>query len=112
MAVPPSSKTANDAPNPVKAASRAAGKPVTGQDRLNLDASVVTGNRELPRVLVIVPWKKADLGELNGKPSNSLLDEAVAPLDREVFRREILYYNAGSKPALTAPASGSSSGHD
>ena len=28
-------------------------------DRLELDTTVVTGNRELPKVLYIVPWKKA-----------------------------------------------------
>ena len=27
-------------------------------DRLNLETTVVTGNRELPKVLYIVPWKK------------------------------------------------------
>lgn len=61
-------------------------------DRLVLDATVVTGNRELPKVMYIVPWKKADLGNLPGQPFNTLLDEALAPLDRDVFRREVQYY--------------------
>ena len=63
-------------------------------DRLELDATSVTGSRELPKVLVIVPWKKADLGDLAGKPLNSLVDDALQPLDREVFRREIDYHSA------------------
>jgi hypothetical protein len=52
------------------------------------------GNRELPKVMVIVPWKKADLGELTGRPANSLLNEVLEPVDREVFRRELRYFEA------------------
>ena len=29
-----------------------------------------------------------------GKPMNSLLDEVLAPIDRDVFRREVSYYQA------------------
>lgn len=65
---------------------------VAAEDKLDLDTSTVTGNRELPKVMVIVPWKKAEPGELRGRPLNSLLDEAMAPVDREVFRRRLTYY--------------------
>jgi len=65
-------------------------------DRLQLDTSVVTGNRELPKVLYILPWKKAGLGEPPGRPFNSLLDEVLAPVDRDVFRREVTYYGVVS----------------
>jgi hypothetical protein len=74
-------------------------------DRLNLDTTVVTGNRELPKVLYIVPWKKSDLGELPAQPFNSLLDEALTPIDRDVFRREVTYYGAVSGAADAAAAS-------
>jgi hypothetical protein len=63
-------------------------------DRLELDTTRVTGSKELPKVLYIVPWKKADVGNLPGQPFNTLLDEALAPVDREVFRREVDYYQA------------------
>lgn len=63
-------------------------------DRLDLDTTVVTGNRELPKVLYIVPWKKADIGELPAQPFNTLLDEVLSPVDRDVFRREVTYYEA------------------
>jgi hypothetical protein len=62
-------------------------------DRLELDASSITGNQELPKVMYIVPWKEADIGDLQGKPVNSLLDEVLAPLDREVFQRQIRYFD-------------------
>jgi hypothetical protein len=65
-------------------------------DRLQLDTTIVTGNRELPKVLYIVPWKKADIGELPSQPFNSLLDEILQPLDRDVFRREVSYYGVVS----------------
>jgi len=63
-------------------------------DRLELDTTQITGNRELPKVLYIVPWKQSDLGDLMGRPANSLLDEVLAPVDRDVFRRENRYYDA------------------
>jgi hypothetical protein len=63
-------------------------------DRLELDTTQITGNRELPKVLYIVPWKRADLGDLVGKPVNSLLDEVLTPVDRDVFKRENRYYRA------------------
>jgi hypothetical protein len=65
-----------------------------GSDRVDLDTTTVTGNQELPKVMYIVPWKKSDIGDLAGKPMNSLLDEVLAPVDRDVFRREVKYYDA------------------
>jgi hypothetical protein len=75
-------------------------------DRLELDATQITGNRELPKVLYIVPWKRSDLGDLLGKPVNSLLDEVLEPVDRDVFKRENRYYRALSPDtAAAAPSS-------
>ena len=70
---------------------------------------MVTGNRELPKVLYIVPWKKADLGDLPQQPFNTLLDEALTPVERDVFRREVTYYGAIAPDgkAAAAPAGGS-----
>ena len=62
-------------------------------DRLELGRTEITGNQELPKVLYIVPWQKSDPGDLMGKPINSLLDEVLAPLDREEFIRQIEYYD-------------------
>lgn len=63
------------------------------RDRLELDSTSIRGNQELPRVLAIVPWKDPSLGDLVGKPVNSLIDEALAPVDREVFRRQTAYFD-------------------
>jgi len=85
----PSSKAALTA-----GGAKAGGATRKGPDRLELDATDITGNRELPKVLYIVPWKRSDLGDVVGKPVNSLLDEVLQPLDRDVFRRENRYYDA------------------
>jgi hypothetical protein len=63
-------------------------------DRLDLGTATVTGDREQPKVMYIVPWKNSDIGDLSGKPMNSLLDEALSPVDREEFKREVVYYQA------------------
>lgn len=61
------------------------------QDRAEIDTAKIVGNRELPKVLYIVPWKKPVPGQLSGKPAASVLDEVLAPVDREVFRRQVAY---------------------
>ena len=61
-------------------------------DEIELGATEVTGNQELPTVLYIVPWQKAEPGELTGRPVNTLIDEVLAPLDREEFTRQVDYY--------------------
>jgi hypothetical protein len=107
---PPPSSGAPEQPAPSEQSSRRAnaGGPqaIVRNDRLNLDTTVVTGNRELPKVLYIVPWKKSDLGELPSQPFNTLLDEALTPVDRDVFRREVTYYGAvsGAADAAASPA--------
>lgn len=61
------------------------------QDRAEIDRTQIIGNRELPKVLYIVPWKKPVAGDLAARPLVSVLDEALAPVDRDVFRRQIKY---------------------
>ena len=55
-------------------------------------------------MLYIVPWKRSDLGDLTGRPVNSLLDEVLQPVDRDVFRRENRYYEALKPDAAGAAA--------
>ena len=87
------------------------GTVVQAQDRADIDRTQIIGNRELPKVLYIVPWKKPLPGQLSGRPVQSVLDEALAPVDREVFRRQVVYNTqiqtreaaAVSTPAPAAP---------
>ena len=62
-------------------------------DSMQLGRTEITGNQELPTVMYIVPWQKADPGDLMGKPVNTLLDEVLAPIDREEFLRQVDYYD-------------------
>ena len=61
-------------------------------ERLELEGTTITGNRELPKALHIVPWKTAVPGDLAGRPMQSLVDEIMAPVDRDVMRRELEYF--------------------
>ncbi len=74
------------------------------EDRAALDTTQVIGSRELPKVLYIVPWKPPLTGDLVGRPVTSLLDETLAPVDRDVFRRQVQYHAGiqGQSPAKTA----------
>lgn len=92
-----------------KQAPPSAGGARKGPDRLQLDTTDITGNRELPKVLYIVPWKRSDLGDIAGRPVNSLLDEVLQPLDRDVFKRENRYYDA-LKPDRAVPKADLSTG--
>jgi hypothetical protein len=114
-------KTASSAPAaPAKAA--AASAPVAGGskstrsakavDRLELDTTQITGNKELPKVMYVVPWKRSDLGDLTGKPANSLVDEVLQPVDRDVFNREERYYHTvAAQKGVPAPDAGAPAAH-
>ena len=54
----------------------------------------VLGNEEAPKSLVIVPWKSSQLGDAPGL--NKLLDDSTQPVDKEVFLRELAYYQIRS----------------
>jgi hypothetical protein len=70
-------------------------------DRLQLDSTAITGNRELPKVMSIVPWKAAEPPAGPDRPLGSLVDAMLAPLDRDEFRREIRYYRDLTSPTST-----------
>ena len=72
--------------------------PAFAQDRADIERTQIIGNRELPKVLYIVPWKKPLQGDLSGRPLGGVLDEVLAPVDRDVFRRQVRY------DAMVAPA--------
>lgn len=65
---------------------------INAADRIEMDTTSIVGNRELPKILYIVPWKNAELPDMNAPPINSLIDEALAPVDREALKRQIRYF--------------------
>lgn len=72
----------------------AATTPAGAAETMQLEGATITGNQELPKALHIVPWKPSSAGDLSGRPMNSLIDEAPEPIDRDVFLREMDYYDA------------------
>jgi hypothetical protein len=77
---------------------------------LALGATDITGNKELPKVMAIVPWKDSLGAGGVVKPTDSLMDEVLAPVDRGVFQRQVRYYQQLNGSGPTAPASASGSG--
>lgn len=98
---------ASRAPAPAASAAATPVEPAARLDQAELDRTPIIGNRELPKVLYIVPWKKPLPGQLAGRPPASVLGEALAPVDRDVFRRELRYdaQATARTPAPSAPAS-------
>lgn len=75
-------------------------------DRLELDSTAITGNRELPKVMSIVPWKAAEPPGGPDRPMGSLIEEVLSPLDRDEFRREITYFSDLASHSADRPSPG------
>ena len=72
--------------DPAAAASQAA---QPGGD-VKMSGMSILGNEDAPKSLVLVPWKSSQLADM---PSVSrLLDSATQPVDKDVFMRELAYY--------------------
>jgi hypothetical protein len=70
-------------------ATAAAGEKPKAEDKQMSGISIL-GNQDSPKSLVIVPWKSSEIGKGVGL-ENSLNDRA-APVDRDVFARQLRYY--------------------
>jgi hypothetical protein len=81
-----STKTSDGKADPPTAASPAA---QPGGD-VKMSGMSILGNEDAPKSLVLVPWKSSQLADM---PSVSrLLDSATQPVDKDVFMRELAYY--------------------
>ncbi len=67
------------------------GSPVLADDEVKtMGGMSVLGNNEAPKSLVIVPWKSSELGD--GLRVRNLVDDRANPVDKDVFLRELKYY--------------------
>ena len=64
------------------------------QERLELEGTEIIGNKELPKVLYIVPWKSVERFDIASPPIISIMDQKITPIDRASFKRKILYHEA------------------
>lgn len=64
-----------------------------------LSGMSILGNEEAPKSLVIIPWKSSELGD-DISLSDTLVERA-RPVDKEVFLRELEFYEirSGKEPA-------------
>ena len=61
----------------------------------------ILGNQEAPKSLVIVPWKSSQIGDMPGL--TRLLDDGLQPVDKDVFMRELAYYQIRSNSQSSSP---------
>lgn len=85
------------------ASGTARGEEPTPKGDKQLSGMSIIGNDEAPKSLVIVPWKSAGLGDT--LDVWSALDDGRQPVDRDVFMRELDYYQI--RAASGAAGSGS-----
>ena len=52
----------------------------------------IIGNKEAPKSLYIVPWENSEVGVATSLTSG-LLDDSNRAIDKEVFTRELDFYN-------------------
>jgi hypothetical protein len=69
-----------------------------------LSGMSIVGNDEAPKSLVIVPWKSSDMG--NVLDVSRILDDGRQPVDRDVFRRELAYYQIWAQSQETLRSGG------
>jgi len=94
---PARKRTAKAASDDKAAASEAAATTAQPGGDVKMSGMSILGNEDAPKSLVLVPWKSSKLGDM---PSVSrLLDSSKQPVDKEVFLRELSYYEfrAGTK---------------
>ncbi len=60
-------------------------------DAKTLSGISIIGNKDTPKSLYIVPWRSSELG-LETDLSSSLLNEGLHPVDKDVFIRELNFY--------------------
>src|SRR3569832_1263309 len=58
------------------------------EDRLKLDQATIFGNRELPKVTFVTPWRDVDIGTPDWKFARTV-DQPLTPLDRETQHLQI-----------------------
>lgn len=61
------------------------------EERVDMKGISIIGNKELPKVLYIVPWKSPDMPDMEEPPLASLINAALEPVDRESILRKELY---------------------
>jgi len=75
----------------VALAQEPAATPSAGDQVKSMSGMAVLGNNEAPKSLVLVPWKSSQIGDGIGVVES--LSNRPMPVDRDVFARELHYYD-------------------
>jgi hypothetical protein len=78
---------------PAETAAQPPAQPPEGEAKTLAGMSIL-GNQEAPKSLVIVPWKSSEIG--SGIGVSRALDASIRPVDKDVFMRELRYYEIRS----------------
>ncbi len=65
---------------------------LAAQEKLEMEGTSIIGNKELPKVLYIVPWKPATKIDIPTPPIVSILDQPLQTIERNAFRRQVKYH--------------------
>ena len=65
-----------------------------------LSGMSIVGNDDAPKALVIVPWKSSGMG--SPLDVSRALDDGRQPVDRDVFQRELDYYQIRTESSGTS----------
>ncbi|NOX77160.1 MAG: hypothetical protein GXP17_11250 [Gammaproteobacteria bacterium] len=65
--------------------------------KIELDKTEITGARELPKILYVVPWKQT-APDPRPLPMRSLVEELLVPIDMDEFRRQVRYFGMTNTP--------------
>jgi len=64
------------------------------QQTKELSGMSIVGNDEAPKSLYIVPWKSSEIGVETGL--NMMLNKDAVPVDRDVFKRQLDFYEVST----------------
>jgi hypothetical protein len=70
---------------------------IAEEDVKELSGISIIGNKEAPKSLYIVPWKNSEVG-VETSLKSGLLDESSSLIDKEVFLRELDFYELTEIP--------------
>jgi len=65
-----------------------------GSEAKELSGMSIVGNDEAPKSLYIVPWKSSEIGVETSL--DMMLNEIDVPVDRDVFRRQLEFYQVST----------------
>jgi len=60
---------------------------VFADERVDLEGATIIGNRELPKVLYVVPWKLPDQGHVVSRTLTRQTHGDLSPVDRTKFQQ-------------------------